>query len=63
MSGRHTVKLVVHLDVGGPIPPEALMAAHRAAEDAAGEALRRGGATSVMTLQGTMEKKMATGPR
>lgn len=63
MSQRNIIRLVIALDVGGPVPPDALMVAHRAAEDAAGEALRRGGATSVMTLAGTMTKAAKRGSR
>lgn len=53
---RCVIRFVINLDVEGTVLPEALAAAHCAAEDAAGAVLLDGGATKALTLPGTMTK-------
>lgn len=53
---RCVIRLVINLDVEGSVLPDALFAAHRAAEDAAGAVLLDSGATKALTLPGIMTK-------
>lgn len=57
------IRLVVNLDVEGAVLSDALAAAHRAAEDAAGMALGAHGVASVLTLPGTMTKTVPRAKR
>lgn len=60
---RSVVRLVINLDVEGPVFPEALADAHKSAEDAACLSLDRFGATRVVTLPGTMTKTVPRAKR